>query len=207
VRLIRVGDKIISWEKVSTALAEMLNRRSKGATQQEVAKAFGIERAFVSYLEGIGSIRKGHRLAIIGFPISNKAEIYKLAEEFGVEFVYLLSENERQDFVTQKSGADLFNELLDILVQLKEYDLIVVLASDKRARVIEKILDQEVVSLPIGVSPLTKDQPVDIGILRNLLEMLVKDKEEGLDEEGRQREPWIFKKRPRRRSRVARPKV
>lgn len=207
MRLIRVGDKIISWEKVSAALSEILNRRSKGATQQEVAKVFGIERAFVSYLEGIGSIRKGHRLAIIGFPVSNKKQIYELAEEFGVELVYLLSESERQDFVSQKSGAELFNELLDILAKLKEYDLIVVLASDKRAEIIEKILDQEVVSLPIGASPLTKDQPVDMSILRNLLKMLVKDKEEGLDEEGRQREPWIFKKRPRRRSRVTRSKV
>lgn len=207
MKLIRVGDKLISWDKVSAALSEILHRRSNGATQQEVATAFGIERTFVSYLEGIGAIRKGRRIALIGFPINNKGEVRRLAEESGVEFVYLLSEKERRDFVAEKSGAELFNEILEMLARLKEFDIVVVLASDKRIAMIEKILDREVVSLPIGNSPLTRDQSVDIDELRQLLQILIGEKEGDKPEGDRQRQPWIFKKRPRRRRRIARAKV
>lgn len=207
MKLIRVGDKIISWDKVSAALSEILHRRSAGATQQEVAAAFGIERTFVSYLEGIGAIRKGRRLALIGFPISNKNEVRSVAEDRGVEFIYLLSEKERREFVNQKSGVELFNEILEMLAHLKEYDAVVVLASDKRVAMIEKILELDVVSIPIGSSPLTANQRVDIAELRHLLDALTAEKEEGKSERDRQRQSWIFKKRSRRRSRVARAKV
>ncbi len=206
MKLIRVGDKVISWDKVSSAMSEILYRRSKGATQKEVAADLGIERTFISYLEGIGSIKKGKRVALIGFPIANKDEVELLAEDCGVEFVQLLSEDERNDFISDKSSSDIFNDLLDMLVHLRDFDTVIVIASDKRTATIEKILNQDVVSISLGSSPVIEDKEVDLEYLEDVLRALAED--DGLDigEGSSKHKPWLFKKRSQRRGRTARSK-
>jgi small-conductance mechanosensitive channel len=47
----RIGDKLVSMEKLNRSLAEMLTLRSTGLSQQEVADRCGVDRTFLSRLE------------------------------------------------------------------------------------------------------------------------------------------------------------
>ena len=49
----------------------------------------------------------------------------------------------------------------------KEYDTLVLLASDWRIKTMERILGTEVVGIPLGPSPLRSDMPVDIAATRH----------------------------------------
>lgn len=192
MRLLRIGDKVINYDRLVNLVGEILDKRAVGATQQEVAESLGLERSFVSHLEGLGEVRRGHRIAIAGFPVGNKKEVEEVAHECGVDFVYLLSEDERKRFARLKTGAQIFNEVLEVLGSLKAYDTVVVLASDRRIRMFERILDREIVGIPIGRSPIRKDREVDPVRLREVLGHLTNDGERR--ERGRKRKFRIFKK-------------
>ena len=71
----RIGDKIISTEKIYRTVDAMLAQRIHGVSQQEVARNFNTDRAFISRLENLGEVRKGLRLALIGFPVKNCVEL------------------------------------------------------------------------------------------------------------------------------------
>ncbi|MCL5292989.1 MAG: transcriptional regulator [Actinobacteria bacterium] len=200
--LLRIGDKVISNDRLTSLIEQILKRRSVGATQEEVAAEFRIQRSFVSNLEGLGEVRRGKRVAIVGFPISNKAEVQEIGEEHAVDWIYLMSEEERMEFAESKSGVDIFNEVLSVLANLKDFDVVIVIASDWRISVLEKILDREVFGIPLGHSPITESKVVDLRLLREILSSVCEGKKNG--ERGRQRKFRIFKKRPRGRSRSPR---
>jgi len=202
VELIRIGDKIINLQKVTKLVDKIMHMRSNGSTQADIASILGIERSFISHLEGLGEIRKGKKIALVGFPVSNISEIKKLGEDFGVDFVFLLSERERRAFASRESGIELFNELLDLVSKLKEYDVVIFLGSDYRISQVEKILDKEVLGISIGKSPINRDVYVDTEQLRDILDNLrIRDskEKEGEYERGRKRKSWILSKRSRRR--------
>jgi hypothetical protein len=195
MRLHRIGDKVIDSEKISSLISEILQRRAIGATQQEVALAMGLERSFVSHLEGLGEVRRGNRIAVIGFPISNREELYGVSESFGVDFVYLLSESERKDYVGRRSGAQLFNELFDLLANLCNYDIVILLASDKRIANLSKILNRDIIGITIGDSPIKRDRKVEPEALADILTKITEGKE--LDNEAYSKRKFrIFKKKP-----------
>ena len=52
--LFRIGEKMISPEKLNRIIEQILEQRSRGLSQQEVAVRFGVDRTFVSRLEGLG---------------------------------------------------------------------------------------------------------------------------------------------------------
>lgn len=79
----RIGEKLISMEKLNRTVARIMSLRSEGLSQQEVAVRFGVDRSFVSRLETLGAVRKGARLAVVGFPVKNKEEILSLLKETG----------------------------------------------------------------------------------------------------------------------------
>lgn len=199
--LLRIGDKLISHDRLLGLIDKILERRAVGATQEEVATEFGIQRSFVSNLEGLGEVRRGQRLAIVGFPISNKSEIQAMADEFAVDFVYVMSEEERVAIASRKSGVEIFNDVLSILASLKDFDVVILIASDQRISTIEKILDREVFGISLGQSPLTESKSVDIDLLREVLSSIFEG-EEG-SERGRKRKFRIFKKESRGRGRSA----
>lgn len=204
MEFIRVGDKVIGREKLAGLISEILRRRSEGATQQEVARDFNVERSFVSHLERLGEVRRGNRVALVGFPIANCDEVRAVAEECGVEFIYVLSETQRRAFVSNKDGSSLFNEVLEILARLRDFDTVVLLASDWRIKIIGKILGREVMGVPLGKSPIKQDKHVNAGDLRRLLQRVVGQEEGGKDAKGRERKPWIFKKGSRGTRKLAR---
>ena len=197
MEIIRVGNKVISKEKINNLISKILQLRASGSTQADVANSLGIERSFISHLEGLGEVRSGKRVALVGFPVANKKEVEDLALKKGVEFVYLLSQEERKSLEREKTSAEVFNELLDVLSFLVNFDSVIFLGSDKRITQFEQILGQRVVGYSLGKSPISKSVEVDLSTLEVLLEKAVKPRKwEVWREKGRQRKLRFFKKRP-----------
>ncbi len=161
MKFFRIQDKMISREKLMVTITRILELRARGLSQQEVANRLGVDRTFISRLETLGELRKGKTLALIGFPILNKAEIEELAANEGVDLVFLMSEEERNHWVSEKTGAELLNELMDLIAQIRDFDVVILLASDYRLRLMRGLLDNEVLTLEIGESPLKEDKWVD----------------------------------------------
>lgn len=58
MQFIRIGEKVISKEKLNREINKILEFRAKGITQEGVARKLGIERTFVSRLESLGGNKK-----------------------------------------------------------------------------------------------------------------------------------------------------
>ncbi len=159
--MIRISDKVISRHKIDNFITEILQLRSMGLSQTDVAARLGIDRTLVSRLENMGEVRKGKSVAVVGFPISNRDEIFNLLQAEGVDYALLMTEKERWDFVRQKSGIELFDAIMELIALAHSYDQIVVIGSDKRIKIIRAVLDKKVVGLVIGESPIKEDKYVD----------------------------------------------
>lgn len=166
---IRIQDKIISWKKIENTLQKALQMRAKGFSQQEVADRLTIDRTFISRLEGIGEIRKGQRIACIGFPLSNKEEITEILEKEGVDFIFLMSEQERLDFINKRSGRELLNVIMDMIADARKYEVVICIGSDERIKILASVLDGQVICVEIGISPITEDKWVDPNEIRKIL--------------------------------------
>ena len=169
MRLFRVGNKVISLGKITDEVTAILEDRERGATQEEASRAHGVQRSFVSFIETLGEVRRGGRVAVVGFPVANTAEVRAVAERHAVDFMLVVSQNERE-YIENGPAADIFNQLLETIAVLKDYDVLVLMASDWRIRTIEKILGKEVVGIALGHSPLREDVEVDIAELEAVLD-------------------------------------
>lgn len=165
----RIQDKIISKEKIYRRISNMLELRAQGLSQQEVADRMGIDRTLVSRIETMGELRKGQSIAVVGFPVLNKDELQQILTAEGVDYILLMTEQERTAFVFDRTGAELMNELMNLIARVRQYDVVILLASDFRLRLMQGILDNEVIAVEIGESPLTEDKRVDIDQLRQIL--------------------------------------
>jgi transcriptional regulator with XRE-family HTH domain len=161
MQFIRIGEKVISKEKLNREINKILELRAKGVTQEGVARKLGIERTFVSRLESLGEIRRGQRIALVGFPIKNKEELTRLAEELGIEYVLLFTQKERFEFIKRKGKSELFNEIMEIIVNLADFDLIIFMGSDMRVPIVEKIFSVQVIGIVIGHSPINESKYVN----------------------------------------------
>ncbi|MBP2634269.1 MAG: hypothetical protein H6Q72_176 [Firmicutes bacterium] len=158
--LLRIGDKIVDRQKIHHTVDKVLELRRDGLSQQEVASRIGVDRTFVSRLETIGEIRKGGRVALIGFPIQNCHEIYSLARQEGVDFCLVMSNQERLDFLQTKSGVELFNTIMEIVSKVRQYDIVIIIGSNMRIKLMEALLDKAVIGVEIGESPIAEDKYV-----------------------------------------------
>jgi hypothetical protein len=172
VRFFRIGDKIVSREKLVEQITDILRDREGGATQAEAARSHGVERSFVSWLETLGEVRRGRRVGLIAFPVANRDEVEALAVEHGVEFTLIMSQAEREA-ISSGRGDAIFNQVLETLATLKDFDVVVLLASDWRIDTIEKILGREVVAVNLGHSPLKQDVTVDLVELDGILDGVI----------------------------------
>ena len=170
--LVRIGEKIINRHTIHRIIDEILEMRSHGLSQQEIAKQLGIDRTFISRLENIGEVRKGGKVALIGFPIKNCEEISGLAQIEGIDYCLVMTDEERWNFVESKSGIQLFNETMDVISTLRKYDVVIILASNMRIKLMEALLDKKVIGVQIGESPIEEDKYVNpndiISIIRHL---------------------------------------
>jgi predicted XRE-type DNA-binding protein len=138
----RIGDKLVSRERIISAVDEVLALRQAGLSQQEVASRLGIDRSFVSRLETLGEIRKGGSIAVIGLPVANKDEIVKVADEKGIDFTFILSKEERWSFLQGRSGFELFTEAADLLEKLAGHEVIVILGHNRPAQILATLLEK-----------------------------------------------------------------
>ena len=76
MRFYRIGDKVVSPREARRPGRRTSSRRARrGATQEEAARAHGVQRTFVSFLETLGEVRRGKRVALVGFPVANVDEV------------------------------------------------------------------------------------------------------------------------------------
>jgi len=162
LELIRLSEKIISRRKIDHSIDEILALRSKGLSQTEVAARLGVDRTLVCRLENLGEIRKGRSLAVVGFPILNKEELQDALEQEGVDFVILMTEAERWEYIRQKSGVELFNSIMKLIAKAHSFDQVLVIGSSQRIKIFEAVLNKEVVGFEIGESPIQEDKFVDV---------------------------------------------
>ncbi|MDD4600850.1 hypothetical protein SDC9_22882 [bioreactor metagenome] len=170
--LLRIGEKIINKHKIHQAIDEVLEMRSKGFSQQEAAKRVGLDRTVISKIETLGEVRKGGLVALVGFPIKNCEELEQMARQEGIDFFLLLSEKERWNFVESKSGVELFNDIMEIVATLRKYDVVIMLGSNMRIKLMETLLDKEVIGVEIGASPIADDKYVDPETVRDIIHQL-----------------------------------
>lgn len=171
MELFRIGDKVISKDKLMLALEDILQSRVKGATQEEAAQRAGVPRSFVSNIETLGALRHGKKIAFIAFPISNAAEAMALAQSYGIDLSLALSQDDRER-VGEGSASDMFNRMIDTLATLRSFDTVVVAASDYRIDTFKRIIDGDIIGITLGPSPLTEDQELDLEVLRRVFEEL-----------------------------------
>jgi transcriptional regulator with XRE-family HTH domain len=172
MNFIRIGDKVISRKKIDKTIDEIIKLRALGLSQSDVGEKMNIERTFISRLEGLGEIRKGQSIAAVGFPIKNKEEVEKVLKEYGVEYSLLMSEDERNEFVNQSSGQQLTNYLMELISKYRSYDTVIVMASDYRNKIIKDMLDNQIIEIDIGKSPLKEDVVVNVDLLTEILKIL-----------------------------------
>ncbi|HHX95200.1 MAG TPA: helix-turn-helix domain-containing protein [Clostridia bacterium] len=173
MRIIRIGNKLISTEKVSGIIEDIFRLRVKGYSQQEVAQRLHIDRPFISRLERLGEIRKGRRIAVVGFPIENKEELEKMLVEEGVEYTLLLTDKERWEFVEGTSGVDLLNSIMNIITNLRTCDIVVTIGSNYRIKLCQALLDKEVIGVEIGKSPIEGDRYVSVDEIREIIKYIM----------------------------------
>jgi transcriptional regulator with XRE-family HTH domain len=173
VGLMRIGEKLVSTSRIHRVVDQILELRSQGQSQQEVAEQIGVDRTFISRMEGLGEVRKGERIAVIGFPIGNKEEIEGIAQEEGVDFVWVMTNEERWQFAEDRSGAKLANELMVLFSRLRDFDTIIFLGSDMRIKLVEAMLAPEtILGIELGKSPIREDKYVDPTEFRALIRSL-----------------------------------
>lgn len=169
---VRIGDKVISLIKINNKVKEILKLRMLGMSQQEAAEKLGVERTFISRLEGLGEIRKGKSIAAIGFPIKNKAKVEAVLKANGVEYSVLMSEAERTRFVNDCSGAQLSDKIMELINKFRSFDAVIVMGSDYRLRIARDLLDNRAIEIDIGKSPIKEDVSVNLDVLNDILKTL-----------------------------------
>ncbi|PSR32424.1 MAG: transcriptional regulator [Sulfobacillus benefaciens] len=170
MELIRVGDKLISIDRLNQAIEDILRYRSQGASQTEAAGRYNVDRSFVSRLETLGEVRRGRSLALVGFPVSNPEALQELCNQEGVDFCWVMTDDQRRNFAQNRSGIELVNEIMRVASVLRSFDVVFLLASNARVRLMEALLDTKtVIPVILGPTPLTEDIFVDPEELRLLI--------------------------------------
>ncbi|PSR21297.1 MAG: transcriptional regulator [Sulfobacillus acidophilus] len=168
--LVRIGDKLISLQKIHTMVEEIFEARAKGLSQTEVSAQFGLDRTFVSRLETLGEVRRGRSIAVIGMPVANKEELSRLCERLGVDFVWLMTDQERRHFAQSRNGVELVNEIFRLAQKVRSYDTVILMASNARVRLLTALLGvHAVIPLVLGETPLYRDVVVEVNVLESII--------------------------------------
>lgn len=173
MELMRIGDKVVDRSKVFRVVDKILELRASGLSQQDVANKLEIDRTFVSRLESIGEVRKGRKIALIGFPVQNRGDLEAVAQAEGLDLIWLMTEAERNHFINTKSGKDLLNDIMAVISKARECDSVIFLGSDMRIDLVEAIVGHSpVIGIQIGDSPITEDKYVDPEQIRAVIRSL-----------------------------------
>ncbi|HYF75381.1 MAG TPA: hypothetical protein VD757_02235, partial [Candidatus Nitrosocosmicus sp.] len=91
---------------------------------------------------------------------------------YGVEYCILMSEEERTEFVNNCSGVQLSNKIMELINKFRSFDTVIVMASDYRNRIARDLLDNKIIEIDIGKSPIKEDVNVNLDILTDILTTL-----------------------------------
>ena len=169
MELVRIGDKVIDRDKIVRMVERVLEARAQGQSQTDAASSLGLDRSFISRLEAIGEVRKGLKLALIGFPISNREQIEQVAKEESLDYVWVMDDRQRWAYVRGKTGITLLNDLMRIIGDLKDYDALIMVGSDMRVRIAEALMGNKVYGIELGKSPVKRDVELDPVKLRQII--------------------------------------
>ena len=160
-KVYRIGEKLVSLDKAFRYVERAMELREQGVSQQEVSRRLNLDRSLISRIESIGEIRKGSRVAVIGFPLSNKEEIASICSEKGLDLYLLLNNSERWDMVRDKQALDFFNDIFELVARLRQFDTLIMITSEKWHHLAEALLNIQVVHLTLGQTPIEEDRRVD----------------------------------------------
>jgi len=178
-RIFRVGEKMISLDKAARLVEKVLELRQKGVSQQETARRLHLDRSFVSRLEAIGEIRKGNRVAVIGFPLENTAQLSEICRAYGLDFYLLLNNRDRWDMVRDQQALDFFNRMFDLITRLREFDTLIMISSERWHQLAEALLDIQIIYINLGPTPIREDRFLEPQQLEKTLDMVtVKQRKE-----------------------------
>lgn len=172
-RLFRVGDKLISLDKAFRLIERVLELREQGLSQQQVAARMQIDRSFISRLEAAGELRRGRRIAVIGFPLANKAELSAICRDYGLDFFLILNNEERWNMVQDRQALEFFNRMLDLVARLREFDTLILVTSEKWRKLAEALLDIQVIFINLGATPIQEDCIIDPKIFKKTLQQIL----------------------------------
>ncbi|MFO7952268.1 MAG: helix-turn-helix transcriptional regulator [Bacillota bacterium] len=175
-RTFRIGEKIISLDKAAHLIERAMELREQGFSQQEAARRLNLDRSFISRIEASGEIRKGSKVAVIGFPLSNAAELADLCHSYGLDYFLLLDNRQRWDLVKDRQALDFFNHIFEMIARLREFDTLVMISSEKWYHLAEVLLDLQIIYIDLGPTPIQEDRYFDPKQLRETLEMVLEKK-------------------------------
>lgn len=168
-RVFRVGEKIISMDKVYRMAERIMELREQGVSQQETAVRLNLDRSFVSRLEAAGEIRRGSRVAVIGFPLANVEELSELCFSYGLDYYLLMTNRERWVMVRDQKALDFIDRVFEMIALLRDFDTLVMISSEKWYRLAEVLLDLQVLFINLGPTPIREDCYVEPGLLDKIL--------------------------------------
>ncbi len=173
-RLFRIGEKLISLDRAFRIAEKAMELREQGYSQQETSKRLQLDRSFVSRLESIGEIRKGNRIAVIGFPLANAVQLTELCRTYDLEFYMILNNRERWEMVRDKQALDFFNRIFELVARLRQFDLLIMITSEKWFHLAEALLDIQIIHLDLGPTPIEEDRNFEQARLENTLKQIMK---------------------------------
>ena len=172
MKLIRIGDKVINPDRIYRMVDRMLELRTQGHSQQEVAEILEVDRTLISRLETVGEMRKGKKLALVGFPVKNGPELTELATGEGVDFILLMSDQERLNFARNQNGIEVLNQVMRLIARARACDAVIFIGSDLRLKMVEALVGPHVIGIEIGRSPMSEDVYVSPDEVRSLIRSL-----------------------------------
>ena len=89
--------------------------------------------------------------------MENKLELEQVCQKYGIDYVLLMTDQERWQFVESVNGLALMNQLMEIIASLHEFEVVVMIGSDMRIRLAEAIFGDAVIGVQLGESPIKKD--------------------------------------------------
>ncbi len=180
---IKIGDKVISVERARELIEKIFDLRSEGSTQEEVAQMLGVERTFISRLEGIGEIRRSKEIALVCSGVSDEQKTRATAEDLGVDFFYLNG---------KKNTA--MKDILWMLDRIKDIDYVVFLGHRDELALLEQVLDKKIAFIPLDKEYEIKPMLNDLANKRTRRSFRAARRGEK-GERGRKREPWVVTQR------------
>jgi len=81
--------------------------------------------------------------------------------------------NERWEMVQDKQALDFFNSMLELLTQLRKFDLLVMITSQKWYHLAEALLDIQIIHLDLGPTPIEEDCLFEQKRLETILDQII----------------------------------